>query len=351
MIRSFFIGLLHACRGWKMILLLLVANNLVTIPLVLPIFWLVAATTSGTLTADRMFANQLDARWLIDVYNQQMPGFSIDTTGVQIGLLLAFLVLIYLLMNTFFAGGIIEVLAADYGHFTMRRFWGGCGAYFWRLFRLMIISLIFYGIAGFLFYLATMSYAEAEKQATAFESIVYRRWGSVALLVLLLAFINMVFDYAKIRAVVEDSRAMLAGSFRALGFALQHFFSVTSLYGLIVMVGLALFIMLARARGSLAQSSVTTITGAVLLGQTAIAAQIWTRMTFYAAELDFYRRFKPKIVHPAVPEPEGELQDEFEEGVGLSIVARTRSPESLLASAEGLDEHRMPQESEGKQSR
>jgi hypothetical protein len=358
MIRSFFIGLLHASRGWKMILLLLVANNLITIPLVVPIFWLVAYSTGRTLTADRMYADKLDVRWITDVINQQVPGFSFESTGIQIGLLLAVLALIYLLMNTFFTGGIIEVLAMDYGRFTMRRFWGGCGAYFWRLFRLMLISMLFYGVVGFAFYLLQTKLDLAAAQATSYEAFLYQRWGSMALLVILLGFVNMVFDYAKIRAVVEDSRAMFSGAIRALGFTLSHFFSVSVLYLLIALFGIVLFFLLVQARNSVVQSSVLTISATILLSQTAVAAQIWTRMTFYAAELDFYRRYKPKKVLPLPPHLTGDADSaaEVEEGIGASMVmARVRGAEPALAPGEGLDEHQLPQaslqsESEGKES-
>jgi len=358
MIRSFFIGLLHASRGWKMILLLLVANNLITIPLAVPIFWLVAYSTGRTLTAERMYADKLDVSWITDVINQQVPGFSLESTGIQIGLLLAILALVYILMNTFFTGGIIEVLVMDYGHFTMRRFWGGCGAYFWRLFRLMLISLVFYGGAGLAYYLVQTKLDGATAQATSYEAFLYQRWGSMALLLVLLAFVNMVFDYAKIRAVVDGSRAMFSGAFRALAFTLRHFFSVSVLYLLIALFGIALFFLLVRARNSVVQSSVLTISATILLSQTAVAAQIWTRITFYAAELDFYRRYKPKKNLPLPPELTSDLDstDAVEEGIGASMVARARNAEPSLAPGEGLDEHQLPQaslrsESEDEESR
>lgn len=297
MIRSFIIGLLHASRSWKMILLLLIANNLFTLPLVAPIFWLVALTTGETLTADRMFASKLDVRWMIDLINHQMPGYSLKSTGIQIGLLLAVMGLIYLLLNTFFSGGIIQVFAVYYGHFTMRRLWEGCGAYFWRFFRLMLISLILYGGAGFIFYLAWLKVQIAAAQAASFEPIFYLRWGTISLLVVALAFVNMVFDYAKIRTVVEDGRGMFREAFRALSFTLRHLFSVSVLYSLIAIIGLVPFLLLVRLRDSVDQSSVIAVLAAILLGNAAIAARMWTRLTFYAAELDFYRRCKPKNVH------------------------------------------------------
>jgi hypothetical protein len=359
MIRSFIIGLLHASRSWKMILLLLAANSLFTLPLVVPIFWQVALTTGRTLAADRMFADKLDIRWIVDITNNQMPGLSLESAGMQIVLSLAVMGFIYLLLNTFFAGGIIEVFAADYGHFTMRRFWAGCGAYFWRFFRLMLISLFFYGGAVFIYFVARGMVSSAAAQATSYESFLYHRWGSLLLLVVMLGFVNMVFDYAKIRTVVEDSRSMLRETFSALGFSLRRLFSVSALYSIIAVIGLVLFLFLVRLRNSIDQSSVLSVIAAILLGQTAIAARMWTRLTFFAAELDFYRRYKPKKVRtpPLDLTADAESSEAIEEGVGKSFVSTARSPESALPAArEGLEEQLISRssvhsETEAKESR
>jgi hypothetical protein len=370
MIRSFIIGLRHANRSWKMILLLLAANNLFTLPLIVPIFWLVALSTGRTLTADRMFAGKLDIRWIVDITNNQMPGFSLEYTGIQIALSLAVIGFIYLLLNTFFAGGIIEVFAVDYGHFTMRRFWAGCGAYFWRFFRLMLISFFFYGGAGFIYFVLRGMVNTAAAEATSYEALLYQRWGSLLLLIVMLGFVNMVFDYAKIRTVVEDSRGMFRETFKALGFSLRHLISVSALFLTIAAIGIGLFLLLVRLRDSIDQSSVMAVIGAILLGQTAIAARMWTRLTFFAAGLDFYRRYKPKKVRALPPEltADAESSEAIDEGVGESFVssARTtvdspesgvRSPDPIVPAAkEGLEEQLLIRssvqpESEGKESR
>jgi hypothetical protein len=349
MIRSFIIGLLHASRSWKMILLLLVANNLFTLPLVVPIFWLVALTTGRTLTADRMFAGKLDIRWTIDLINNQMPGFSLESTGIQIALSIAVMGLIYLLLNTFFAGGIIEVFAVDYGHFTMRRFWAGCGAYFWRFFRLMLISLFFYGGAGLIYLVVRRMVNSAAAQATSYESFFYQRWGSLLLLIVMLGFVNMVFDYAKVRTVVEDSRSMFRETFKALGFSLRHLFSVSTLFLMIAVIGIVIFLLLVRLRDSIDQSSVITVIAAILLGQTAIAARMWTRLTFFAAALDFYRRYRPKKARVLPPEltADAESSEAIEEGVGESMVSGVRSPETAYL----VTRSSVQPESEDKESR
>src|SRR5262245_59146545 len=147
MIRSFFVGINETSRSWKMILLLLAANLLVSIPVIVPIFLLVIAASGGTVAADRLMADKLDPAWLIDVANHQFPGAAIETVAMQVGALFAVMGVCYLLLNTLLAGGVIGVFNSADGWFTMRKFWGEAGAYFWRFFRLTLISLIFYGVS------------------------------------------------------------------------------------------------------------------------------------------------------------------------------------------------------------
>jgi hypothetical protein len=175
----------------------------------------------------------------------------------------------------------------------------------------------------------------------------------------MLGFVNMIFDYAKIRTVVEDSRSMFRETFSALGFSLRHLFSVSALYSLIAVIGIALFLLLVHLRDSIDQSSVIAVTTAILVGQTAIAARMWTRLTFFAAELDFYRRYRPKKVRALPPEltADADPLEATEDGVGESLVSGVRSPESVIpATKEGLEEQLVHQrsvqpESESKESR
>lgn len=301
MLTSFFAGLSCASRSWRMILLLLVANILVSIPVVVPVFWLMAQTNSGRLAANAMLADKLDLNWFADLINERLPGASLVSVGAQMGVLLLVIGFGYLLLNTLFAGGILEVFASEDGRFTMRRFWAGCGAYFWRFFRLLLISLLFYGAAYLIYFLARKQVDAAEKQAAAFESVFYQRWAVMALLVLLFCFVNMIFDYARIGAVVGERRKMFRESFKAVRFSLRNFFRAYPLYWLVALVGLVLFALLVWLRASVNQGSILAVLLAILLAQTAMAARMWARLAFYAAELDLYRRLTP-IVPVAVVE-------------------------------------------------
>jgi len=293
MLQSFFDGLVRASRSWKMILLLMGVNLLVSIPVVMPVFWLIAQTGSERQAANTMLADTLDPHWMADLINERLPGESLGSLGGQVGALLLVMAVSYLLLNTLFAGGILEVFASEDGRFTMRKFWAGCGAYFWRFFRLMLISLLFYGAAYLIYFLIRQPIDSAAQQASAYESIFYQRWAAMALLVLLFAFVNMVFDYAKISVVVGDRRWMFREAIKAIRFGARNFFRAYSLYWLIALVGLVGFAALAWLRASVHQSSAVAVLLAILLAQVAMAARMWARLTFYAAELDLYRRLRP----------------------------------------------------------
>src|SRR5262249_54153876 len=129
MIGSFLFGISEANRSWKMILLLLAANLMLSIPVVVPIFLLIISTSRGTPAAARLAADKLDFVWLIDVVNHQFPGAAVETIISQGGVSLAVAGAGSLLLNTLFAGGVIGVINSTDGMFTARKFWGEAGAH------------------------------------------------------------------------------------------------------------------------------------------------------------------------------------------------------------------------------
>jgi hypothetical protein len=302
MIRSFFVGVNEANRGWKMILPMLAANVLLSLTVIVPIFLLVFGTSRRTLAADRLMADKLDAVWFIDVVNRQFPGATIETAALQVGGLFVAIGSCYLLLNILLTGGVIGIFNSDDGVFTMRKFWGESGAYFWRFFRLTLISLIFYGVAVGIYWLLRAPIESAAERASAFESVIYKQWAAMALLALLFAFINMVFDYAKIGTVTHSDRVdrpgMFRETFRAFRFAFRNFFGAFGLYLIIALVGLALFLLFNGLRWRVDQSSAVSVSLAMILGQIVIAARMWTRLVFYAAETHLYKKLAPAVAAP-----------------------------------------------------
>ncbi|MFM8392792.1 MAG: hypothetical protein ACKOB4_02565, partial [Acidobacteriota bacterium] len=84
MFKSFYDGLLHSFQQWRMALLMLITSLLLTLPLALPIFWLILGSTQATAMAERMMADQLDLIWLIDLVNGRLGGHSLESTGTNL---------------------------------------------------------------------------------------------------------------------------------------------------------------------------------------------------------------------------------------------------------------------------
>jgi hypothetical protein len=131
---------------------------------------------------------------------------------------------------------------------------------------------------------------------------------ALLLLLLIMMVINMVFDYARIGAVFNERRRMLRETLLAFRFSFRHFPSTFGLYLMIVLVGGIVFLLLTAGRAVIIQNSLIAAFLAFLTAQLAIAARLWNRVTFYAAQIDLYRKLGPETnavaPQPQFPKPE-----------------------------------------------
>ncbi len=312
---SFRIGIERAIRNWKMAVLLAAASIFIAAPVALLVLTVVTLTTSGKPAANRLLSDNLDVIWLIDLINEQFPGTSLTTIVTELGFMLVLLGVFYLITNVFFAGGIIEVLSTRDGDVSMRRFWSGAGAYFWRFCRLWLISLAAYSAIFIIYSIALATIGSFGEGAIAEAPGAIKKWGATAILVLALAIVNMIFDYARIGTVVNSSHKMFRETVRAVRFVAHRFLPACSLYLMVALMGAALFWLLTLLRSAVDQSSVILVIIAIALGQVAIAAKIWSRLVFYAAQLNLYQQLVPtvELVPPVV-----RVTPEFAAAIDLS---------------------------------
>jgi hypothetical protein len=284
-------GIGSATRNYRMVVLLWVFNLLFALPITVPVFVLIQQSTSGRLSARRMGGDQLDALWLIDLVNGQFEGASLTGISLTTFFLLLFCGVLYLLANLFFAGGILEVLNRP--GFTMRRFWRGGGTYFGRFVRLWFYSLFFYGAVLIGYQIVLQSINKAEKQASAEGPTQVRKIILLLITLLLLALVNLAFDYARISTVWRASRKMWRETVNGWRFALAYLWRTYSLYLLLSLVGLALFAFFGWLRSSVQQTSFLAVVAAFVFGQCAILARAWTRVALYGGQTQLYYQLAP----------------------------------------------------------
>lgn len=210
----------------------------------------------------------------------------------------------WLVVWSFLSGGILDRLARN-RPLGAPAFFQAAGGHFFRFLRLGIIAWVAYAILfgvvhGWLF---EGFYAWATRDTTAERTAFAIRLPLYALFVALLAAVNVVVDYARIRIVVEDRRSAIAALAAAVRFAGRHRTGVVALYGLntaCFLGALALWAALAPGAGhaGLAQW------GVFIAGQAYILVRLWIKLQFYASQTAFFQGALAHAEYAATSIPE-----------------------------------------------
>jgi hypothetical protein len=108
-----------------------------------------------------------------------------------------------------------------------------------------------------------------------------------ALFALCLAACNVLFDYAKVRAVVEDRRSMLGATAAGARFIARNGPAAIGLY----LVDAGLFVLVLAAYGLVAPGAGggwSTWLG-FLIGQAYVLARLWVKLVFWASETALFQ--------------------------------------------------------------
>jgi len=219
----------------------------------------------------------------------------------------------YLLVWTFLVGGILDRYARQRPT-RASGFFSACGVHFFRFLRLGAVAGVVYGwlfayVHPWLFtdtYRTLTEHLSEERTALAWRAALYLLFGTALVLV------NLLMDYAKVRAVVEDRRSMLAALSASWRFIVTRPRRVAGLYA----VNAGMFMALAAAWSWLAPGvggSGLRMWLALAWGQAFLLARLALKLHFLASQTAL---FQASLAHaryaarplPAWPEsPDAEL--------------------------------------------
>ncbi|MGE5243792.1 MAG: hypothetical protein ACM3SQ_06165 [Betaproteobacteria bacterium] len=195
----------------------------------------------------------------------------------------------YVLLWLFLAGGIIDRYARDRAT-RAHGFFAACGVFIFRFLRLGIVMAIVY---GFLFrymhpWLFERLYPRMVHDVTVERTAFFARVVLYVVFGVVLAGCNLVFDYAKVRAVVEDRRSMLGALLAAVRFVRRNYAAAVALY----VADFALFLVVVAAYGLVAPGAgpaglATWIGFAV--GQSYVLARLIVKLIFWASETALFQ--------------------------------------------------------------
>jgi hypothetical protein len=197
----------------------------------------------------------------------------------------------YLVIWLFLAGGVLDRYARNrptrsYEFFT------ACGVYFVRFLRLApLMALTYYVLFWHVhpFLLETL-YERLTMETTQERSAFLSRLALYAAFGLLLTGANVIFDFAKIRAVVEDRRSMIGAIAAGARFVRRNLPAVAALYAT---TGV-LFLLVLLAYALVAPGAATAVWLAFAVSQLYLLARLWVKLVFMASETSL---FQSRLAH------------------------------------------------------
>ena len=207
----------------------------------------------------------------------------------------------WMIVWSFLTGGVLDRYARNRPTRTAG-FFSACGTHFWRFLRLGILGWVVY---VFLFsmlhpWIFEVAYPQVttnltvERQAFAIRTIGYVLFGSVLLLW------SMVFDFARVRIVVEDRRSAIGALAASLRFVRRHLGSVAVLYALNGAAFAALLAVYALV-GRSAPRSGWQMWALLLSGQLYILGRHYLKLLFYASEISLFQGALAHSEYTAAP--------------------------------------------------
>jgi hypothetical protein len=208
--------------------------------------------------------------------------------GADLGWAILVFSVLYLLLSTFFSGGIIQLMTRQ-SRFNVREFVHDSMLFFTRFFRLLLITAgLLVGVL--VLYLSISSLADAVLKNAETEFWPYMFFFiKIILFSLLLAWLNMVIDYARIHMVVQDSGTAYRSIRNALGFTRRHFAKVNGLYGLLVVTGIFILLVYLGVEYFVPKYHAVGITLFFFISQLYVLLRIWLRIGFYGGQVHYYK--------------------------------------------------------------
>ncbi|MBM3817531.1 MAG: hypothetical protein FJW14_00745 [Acidimicrobiia bacterium] len=207
----------------------------------------------------------------------------------------------YLLVWTFLSGGILDRYARQ-RPVRAHGFFAASGVFFWRFLRLGLVAGLVYGflftyVHGWLFddlYERMTRDLAVEREAFAWRAGLYLVFAG------LLAVATTVFDYARIRTVVEDRRSAIGSLLAALGFIGRHPGRVAGLYllnALAFLVVMAVWAGVAPGAGGAGLSAWLGFVGS----QCFVVARLLVKLQFLASQTALFQRLLAHAGYTAAP--------------------------------------------------
>ena len=282
-------GIILSFKKHRLAVRLWAVNLIFSLFAVGPFFFLMLKHMSHSFSGEHAL-QKLDIFWLADFIYRFM-----NVAPAVVGsALLA--VILYLLLAVFLNGGIIGCLNRPESKTILADFFHDCGLYFWRFFRLFLLSIPVYLISLAIFFpllRATLGII-SRRATTEWPALIVSNLRFLAL-VLLLTIVVMFFDYVKIGLVTGSRKKVLKETWLTLKFIGKRFFKAWGLYLLAGLVFVALTLLYLEIARILPKNRPLLLLLVFIWQQIHILFRQWSKMLFFATEIKLMEQYREPI--------------------------------------------------------
>ena len=263
------------------------ANILFGVILSLPIYYilednLIHSAYSQKLSFGFDYVWYLQFRELYKTTIDEIPYMIYGTVGV------------FILIQVFFAGGLISVFNIPKKNNYVDFFYGGV-KYWYRFTKVLFISLIFYAIAFFINdYLGLLVQIIFSDSAQLMEFIL--RGSRYILLIFLIGIVNIISDYTKVSLAIKDNEKVWKEIKYIIKFLVKNFNQVFIIFFIVACMGAAGAIIYNFADSFLPKTTYAYFGLAFILQQLLIIFRLFVKMLFVSTEITIYKDLNAGII-------------------------------------------------------
>ena len=272
-------GLVTVWKEKKLLFWVYGFNLIFAYVLAMPISMMLSRALAKTTAAEKMLESFDYA-----IYSSIMEGFG---QGISLGRLLISIGLFYMILNIFLSGGILSALIKGQ-KLNITEFLSECVLYFNRFLKLFLISLVLLLMVFLLNMLLSRLFGYFTEEAATEHLSIILFMTRVIILVIVLAFINLLFDYAKIMTVVYDYHKMMETVKLALMFIMMSLIKTVGLYKLYLFTAVGIFLLYWVVESALQVSSGFMVLVFFIWTQIYMILKLWVRLGFFAGQYSFY---------------------------------------------------------------
>lgn len=281
-------------NNFKFIVLLWFSNAALAFVLAVPIYALLIDNLQHSVLSDQLAA-QFEYLWFIQFISIYKNTIS------HLPLLTYTIVVIYLIIQSFYLGGMISVLNNIEKNHISDFFYGGV-KYFFRFIKVLLISLIFIAVAfivnDLIGDLIEYLFRDYDYQLTDFilRSLRY------LLLILLLGIVFIISDYTRLEIAIKDNSKVFSGIYNAVILIKNNFSLIFIVFLIIAVFGAIGAVIYNIVEIFVPSEPYPFLILSFILQQLLIIFRLLIRMLFVSTEIIIYKDLSADLIDAEVNE-------------------------------------------------